>query len=268
MTTERLLLASILLGLASIGWSQSEPEPLAHQIVKWSEAEQAAWIRSTLDQGIPPDLGGAFGTLVLAKTDLALPLIEERIEQVLKSASPLDLFTDKSVDPQRFVAAALGSIEYVGNEQSLREVAKLLHVDEERFDDVVQRTMLGAAALRNPFPVAYQGFAIGDTLLDTRLAIWADWELAEKRPPFPASYLAKRHYGYASTDPSPEPDAEIQNIRRLWAEALVDRYGGVPSEAQWQGDPIVSRLTPAMAQSFHDDMIRRTSDLVQKRAKR
>ena len=197
-----------------------------------------------------------------------LSLRERKILEVLKSRTPLDLFTDKSVDPQRFVALAALTIEYAGNEQALRQVSKLLHLDEDRFDDAVEATMINRK-IQNGFLLAYQGFAIGDPLLDTRLANWAEWEMATgKKPPLPPALLAKRQGHVALVEPSPEPEHVVQSIRQLWAEALVERYGGVPSEAQWQGDPIASRLPSPMAQSLHDAMVRRTSEVMQKRVKR
>jgi len=221
-----------------------------------------------LGQGALPDASGALGLLVASKPSVALPLIGLKIEEVLKSKSPLDLFTDKSVDPQRFVAFAAAAIEDAGNDQALREVGRLLRLDAERFDDAVQYTMIRATAVRNPFPLAYQGFAISDPALDTRLAIWAEWALAESRPPLPAYYLAKRRYGFSRTGPQREPKAATDEIRQLWAEALLDRYGGVPSDAQWQSDPIVSRLSASQAESLHNDMISRASEIVQKRVTR
>src|SRR5438128_4454350 len=75
-------------------------EPLSSQILKWSEADQTAWINSYLDQGMPPS--DVLTMLVLNKSSLTLPLIEKKIESVLQSVSPLDCFTDKKLDPNRF----------------------------------------------------------------------------------------------------------------------------------------------------------------------
>jgi hypothetical protein len=266
-TSRSLLLALAAAGLAAAqSQSISEQEPLARRILKWSEAEQIAWVNSTLTQGLPSDLGGILQGLADSKSALVLPLIEQKIEQVLRAGSPQELFTDKPIDPQKFVAFAVSAIEDAGNEQALREVSKLLHLDNKLFDDSVQMTLIKAEADGNPFPVAYQGFEIGDPALDARLAVWAEWELADKRPFLPLRYLANRHPSYA--EPKPVGDIPIANIRQLWAEALVDRYGGVLSEAQWRSDPIASRLPASMAQSLHNDMIRRTSEIMQKRVTR
>jgi hypothetical protein len=121
----------------------------------------------------------------------------------------------------------------------------------------------------NPSVLAYQGFAIGDSALDTRLANWAEWEMTTgKRPALPPALLAKRQGRVVLVESPAESDGSIQQIRQLWAEALVDKYGGVLSEAQWRSDPIASRLPASMAQSLHNDMIRRTSEIMQKRVTR
>jgi hypothetical protein len=48
---------------------------------------------------------------------------------------------------------------------------------------------------------------------------------------------------------------------------MVARFGGVPSEAQWNSDPIVSRLKLTRPEAWHDDIIRLAAETVEKRAK-
>lgn len=234
-------------------------EPLRREILKWSEDDQISWLNSTLALGLPPDLDGALYSLTASKSSLTLPVIEKRIEEVLKSNAPTELFTDKSVDPQKFIALAVSTIEYLGNEPALRECAKLLHLDEKRFDSCVQRTLINAEDFRNPFLVAYQGLAIGDPALEARIAGWAEAKLSDKEPP-------PRNFG--PRDPVPKTEFEIQQTRQSWAEALVDEYSGVLTDTQWRSDPIASRLTPSRAESLHNDMIRRTSEIIEKRTTR
>jgi hypothetical protein len=49
-------------------------------------AEQAAWINSHLRDGMPPS--DEFAVLVRAKSGVALPLIEQKIEEVLRPPLP------------------------------------------------------------------------------------------------------------------------------------------------------------------------------------
>lgn len=59
----------------------------------------------------------------------------------------------------------------------------------------------------------------------------------------------------------------ILELKRKWAPAMVDRYGGVPAEAQWSDDPIVRRLRSSRAEQLHNDMIRLAVETMEKRAK-
>jgi len=237
--------AAVLVGIAA---AQPESEPLAWRIMKWSDADQSSWINSTLAQGIPTDLGGVLGGLAVNKSGLTLPLIEKKIEDVLRSRSPLELFTDKSVDPQKFVSVTAHLVASAGNGEALRQISKLLAMDERRFDDLVRIALISAESNRNPFSVAYLGFKISDPAMDKRIVAWAESEFADKR--------------FAD-----KGKARTSHLQRLWAEAMIDNYGGVPSESQWRSDPLASHLQSSEAESFHDDMIRFASEAVEKRTK-
>lgn len=231
------------------------------RMLKASEAEQATWVRAYLGRGMPvkdPD-SGTMTMLVLNRSAVTLPLIETKIEQVLRSPSPADCFTAESVDPGKFVALAAYMIAYAGDQQALREASKLLKLDRKRFGSLVQRTLDEALTRRNAFTVAYRGFELGDATLDQKIAEWAQAELADKRPPL-------RNYG--PRDPEPKPDFEIQQACRLWAEAMVEKYGGVPTERDWSDDPIVRRLEPAQGATLHDPVIRAASVALEKRLPR
>jgi len=56
----------------------------------------------------------AFGNLILNKSSVTLPLTEQKIEEALRSPSPLDCFRDQSVDPQKFVDRAAMAITAAG----------------------------------------------------------------------------------------------------------------------------------------------------------
>jgi hypothetical protein len=226
-----------------------------------SVAEQTAWIKSYLGRGMPvldPD-SSVITMLILNKPDVALPLIEQKIEKVLQSASSPDNFTDKSIDPQKFVDLAAIAIMEAGDGQSLKEIGKLIKLDEKRFGYLIERTLIQATSYRNPFVVAYQGLDIGDPAIDSRIIAWAKLQLdlldnkPLQRTPGPPDQEAVREY-------------ENEKARTWWAEAMVNKYGGVPSEAQWRSDPIVSRLKANHADSVHDPMIRLASGIVEKRA--
>ena len=96
-----------------------------------------------------------------------------------------------------------------------------------------------------------KGFEIGDPSVDKRLVDWADEFLSAELP-----NLGNPIFDNVSGSP-----------RRQWAEALVDRYGAVPSPTQWMNDPIASRLRPGLAALDHD--VRRfTVEAAEKRARK
>src|ERR1035438_5355882 len=111
----------------------AEPDTLAFRVLKWTPAEQATWIKTTLDKGVPTDLAPGLNTLIVGKSSLTLPLVEQKIEQVLQSKSPSECFTDKSVNPEKLVVGGAIMIAYAGNDEAMRQVAKLTKLDEKRF---------------------------------------------------------------------------------------------------------------------------------------
>jgi hypothetical protein len=241
-----IALATIV-GQHAAGQIAAEPDALSFQILKWSAADQTAWINTTLDKGVPTSLGDALGALMLAKSSLTLPLMEQKVEQVLQSKFPSECFTDKSVNPEKFIYLTAFSIAYAGNEEAMRQVAKLIKLDEKRFDDLVDRTLMGTENRGNPenkgnpYIVAYHALEIGEPLVEKRIYAWVQVRFSEKEA------------------------TRVRDLRKFWAEAMVERYGGVPTQSQWATDPFVSRLNPAQEPALHDEMIRLAIDAVQKR---
>src|SRR5580658_3973280 len=74
-------------------------ESPANGILRMSEAEQVAYTNSVLDRGMQVDETETLVTLVLTRSSLVLPMLEKKIEEVLRSPSPLDCFTDKNSGP-------------------------------------------------------------------------------------------------------------------------------------------------------------------------
>ena len=62
--------------------------------------------------------------------------------------------------------------------------------------------------------------------MSSRIAAWAESELAESRPSYRPGRPAE-----------PVPDYERAQIRAAWAEAIADRYKHVPTESEWALDP-------------------------------
>jgi hypothetical protein len=204
-------------------------QTLPSKILTLSDAEQVAFTNSYLDQGMP--VGEDFILLVLNRSSLVLPILEMKIEQVLKSPNPRECFSNKEVDPQRVVAMAASAISSAADEQALKEASKLLKLDDKRFDWMVETT-LSHLASGNPFVLAYKGADMGDPALDKGIARWAD------------SMFRRRSYDSPGS------------LERRWADVMVDRYRGVPIQSEWASDPIVSRMSPAIVESMRRDMFR------------
>jgi hypothetical protein len=227
--------------------SAQRPEPatesLANRILRMSEAEQIAYTNSVLGRGLPADETSPLVMLILNRSSLVLPIMERKIEEVLKSASPLDCFTDKTVDPQRFVDLAARSIAYAGDEQALKEISKLIAIDERRFGILVRNTLVSVHSTRNPFEVAYRGFEIGAAAVDKRIMAWVETQF-ENQTEFAQGQL-----------------------KHSWANAMAKKYGGAPNEVNWVTDPIASRIRPALAASLHDEVMRLAAEASEKPSK-
>jgi hypothetical protein len=232
-------------------------EPEWRRLLDASETEQRNWIREHLCKGMPPS--EAFGTMILNRSSTTLPVIEGMIEEVLRPPSRPECFSGQTTDLKKFAHVAALSITEAGNEQSLVEASKLIKLDDQQFGWMVERILLQAETYRNPFVVAYQGLELNDPAVGRRIAAWAQTALADRRPP-------NRNFG--PRDPEPVPESEIRRTRRAWAEAMVERYGGVVTETNWANDPIVVGLTSAHARALHDEVLRASAEAVRRRSGR
>ncbi len=236
--SSKTILAWIALTSASHALGQDSP---AKRLLQASEAEQTAFVKSALDQGMPAELGGQMILVLRNRSSMVLPLFEAKIEQVLKSSSPQECFTDKSVDPHRFIDLIAWGMADVGDEEAIKQIAKLIKLDQKRFGMLVGVTLGHASNWHNPFTVGYHSFEMGDPAIDERIKAWAAEQLG-------------------SHEESTVTDAE-----RRWADAMVDKYGGPPTGAQWADDPFVSGLKPSLAESLHNDVFRLAVDALAKR---
>jgi hypothetical protein len=225
--------------------ASTKPDTLPFQILKWSPADQTAWINMALEKGMPNDMGGALNALAAAKSSLTLPLLEEKIEQVLHSKSPAECFTDKSVNPDKFVYLASMTIAYVGSQEAMSQVAKLIKLDEKRFGDLLDRTLLETENARaaNPYILAYKSLELGDPQVEKRVYAWVQARLVDK------------------------DEYRLRDLRKFWAEAMVDRYGGVPTQGQWATDPFASKVDPSDEPTVRKDVIGYAIAVAEQRAK-
>lgn len=221
----RWLLLVVVVASFSATMDGQEAIPPARTILELGESEQIAFINRTMDLGFPENRADQMTMLVINRSAITLPLIEAKLEEALKSTST----------PKGFVDTASEMIAYAGDEQSLRAVGKLMAIDERRFGHLVGRALDNAGNWRNPFAVAYRGIEIGDEAVSRQIGAWADSALSSRR------------------------------MQRLWAEAMLDRYGAVPSEAQWAKDPIASRLKTSQREQLRESVLRFAAEASAKR---
>jgi hypothetical protein len=197
-----------------------------------TDAEAIAYVNWRLDNGMELLENNALPELELLRSALILPIMERKVEEVLKSPTPSECFTNKTVDPEKFIGLAASMIAYPADRAAITEIGKLIALDEKRFGRYVDNVMYGAINRGNPFTVAYQGLELGNPALEKRVLKWIEDEFHPPDTPRPMFYT------------------------KWWAEAMVERYGAVPTESQWYLDPIASRIKRPVADSVHDEVLR------------
>lgn len=143
---------TVLVSLSFFGQALPGQDGNARSILELSEVDQVAFITSTMDRGFPEDRADQMTMLIINRSSLTVPLIEERLEQALKSSS---LST-------KFIDIASEMIAYAGDEHAFRAVIKLTAVDRQRFEHLVGRTLDNSLDRRNPFFVAYAALEHGN----------------------------------------------------------------------------------------------------------
>jgi len=196
----------------------------AGKILELTDAEQIRFINASLEEGLPVSRADQMTMLVINRSSITLPLIEEQIERALKQPSP----------PQRFVDTAAELIAYAGDEQALYAIVKLIRIDEIRFARLVGRALTHSANWRNPVTLAYRGLRMGDEAVVRYTMTWAELVLASNR------------------------------MQRAWAEAMVERYGKVLGESEWTNDPIASRLKDRASPELRQSVMRVATELQRK----
>jgi hypothetical protein len=54
-------------------------------------------------------------------------------------------------------------------------------------------------------------------------------------------------------------------MQRVWAEAMLERYGRVPGDAEWATDPIASRLKDRTSPALRQNIMRFAAEAQSKR---
>ena len=218
-----------------------------------SDAEQVALAKTVVDLGVRAgDPAEILQSLARGRSSLILPIVEQKIEAVLKSPEPRDCFTEKSINVDRSLLSMWLAIANVGRAEALREAGKLLKIDEKRFDRMVDQIMSNAVGEHKGFSLAYQGLEMDDPAL-TRRIVAAMADVLEKERP---------NIG------NPVFEGILIDARHQWAEAMVERYCGVPTANEWATDPLASRLDEKLVSAFYPDVYRYAVDAAARRAEK
>jgi hypothetical protein len=209
----------------SLAFAQGQTDEPARKILELTDAEQVQFIEASLEEGLPESRADQTTMLVINRSSITLPLIEEKLEEALKQPAP----------PQTFVDTAAELIAYAGDEQALNSIVKLISIDEARFTPLVGRALTHSANWRNPFTLAYRGLQMGDETVARCTTTWAESVLTSNR------------------------------MQRAWAEAMLDRYGRVPGDSEWATDPIVFRLNDRASPELRQSVMRFATDAQTKR---
>ena len=188
----------------------------ARAVLDLSNADIATLVQSAMDQGFPANKADQMTMLILNRSSLVVPLIEDEVERVLRSQSPSNKFIDTASE----------MIAYAGDEQSLRAIGKLLRIDAKRFGTLVSRTMENSLDYRNPFTLAYRAFEMGDDGISQEVTSWGESVLSTDR------------------------------MKKLWGQAMLERYGIVPGENEWAHDPLASRLPVTLRNQLKESVTR------------
>lgn len=199
----------------------------ARAILDLSDYDLISFVQSAIERGFPDNQADEMTMLIINRSSLVVPLIEGKVEEVLKSNLP----------SRRFVDTASEMIAYAGDEESLRAISKLMAVDPTRFGTLVSRALDNSLNYRNPFTVIYRALRIGDDEVSKYVTLWCESALATDR------------------------------MKNLWAQAMLDRYGNIPSPEEWQRDPLASRLKPEQRTKLQESVTRFGSESRGKRDK-
>ena len=190
--------------------------PSVRTILDLPESEQRNFITETINAGFPDGRADQMTMLILNRSSLVLPLLERRTEVELMSQSPSQVLIETTSE----------MIAYAGDSQALREVGRLIAIDDGRFGPLVNRTLGNAMSFRNPFTVAYRGVDVESEAVGSRIGAWAD------------------------------AMASAPRMQRLWAQAMIERYGRVPTQDDWASDPIVSRMKTRRFDQLKENVLR------------
>lgn len=231
MDTSKLVLVLPAALLAALAQQRADDGNPLDKFLHLSDSDAIIYMNTAFDHGMAPEFTAGLPAILRRHSAAVLPILERRIEEALRSPNPLDAFSDKTVDARMAITTAAASIAFPENEYSLKEISKLLAIDDQRFGWLVGNALVGAGE-KNYVGLIYHGFDLGSEPLNRRM-------------------IALMEGMFSSTSVG-----GIDQLKHWWAEAMIEKYGHATTEVDWANDPIATHLNQKLAWSLHDEVLR------------
>jgi hypothetical protein len=130
------------------------------------------------------------------------------------------------------------ALAYVANGLAVDALCDLCAGNADLFCPYLERSLDYAEGRLNPFTLAYRAIARPEATVQDATIHWAD------------SMIGFPHF------------------RQRLAEAMLDRYGKVPSQTEWTTDPIASRLKDRASPELRQSVLRFAAEAQSKRERK
>jgi hypothetical protein len=164
--------------------------------------------------------------LAIQHSDLAVPELKRRL--IAYGQQPR-----KTLGGSTTIHA--DALAYVANGLAVDALCDLCAENPGLFCSYLERSLDYAEGRLNPFTLAYRAIARPEAVVQDAAIHWAD------------SMIGFPHF------------------RQRLAEAMLDRYGKVPSETEWAQDPIASRLKTGASSELWQSVLRFAAEVQRKR---
>ncbi len=182
--------------------------------------EEVAALRATitdaLDRKLFTEERDEIYILAMRHSNILVPEVASRIQAAL---------ADQAFGDEKFVARLADILAYAADETAIDALTQLCAQGEGRFSYYIGRVLDYSGGRRNPYGLAYYALRKANPQVEASVMKWIDG-----RPVF------------------------VSLPTRL-AQALFERYKGMPSESELLGDPVVSRLQNGLPPEVRSELI-------------
>ncbi len=219
-TTHLIRLLALIPCLAlAVGSLSAQQQAQQAQPPDAKTAEEIAAIHQeiieALDQHLFDEERDKLYILALAHSKILVPEAVQRIQAALNEPS-----TDR-----KLIARLADIIAYAADETAADALSHLCAQDEKLFGYFVERLLNYAGGSRNPYTLAYYVLETGGSEVVPHVMRWV------------------------------LDGASLPSYHRVWAQALFERYQGIPSESELQRDAVISRLSAGLPSGVRSELV-------------